>query len=62
MFKAQLLHSILSTFHAHLNLLDLITLTTLDERYELKFLNVKPTPLPILMPFGSNFHLRTLLS
>ena len=39
-----------------LNLLDLITLTILDERYKLmKFLIVEPSPLPILIPLGLKY-------
>ena len=53
-FKVSLLpSSILATFPVHLNLLDLTTLTILDERYK-RFLIVQP-PLPILVPLGLKY-------
>jgi hypothetical protein len=39
-----------STWPAHLNLLNLITLTILNERYKVKYLIVEPFLLPILIP------------
>ena len=59
--KALLPSSILATWPAHLNLLDLFTLTILGEWYKLwSFFIVGPSPLAALL--GPNIHLRILYS
>ena len=53
LFKVLVTYSILPTCSAPLNLLDSITLTILssDTNYE----DIKPSPLPILIPLGPKY-------
>jgi hypothetical protein len=60
MLKVLLPSSILATCPAYLNLIDLITLTILGERYK-EFPIEEPSPLSILIPLGLKIRLFLLV-